>query len=89
MPQKLKAILGKPKPTKMVEPSSAIGQHLINNIKFGQKYHDGMFTALTYARTNFHLQVLEALHITNMDPILCRQKQFVYSLLLFSNRRIN
>ena len=88
VPRSLKAILGKPKPPRMVEPTSAIGRHLVNNIECGQKYNEDMFTVLTFARTSFHLQVLEALHITKMDPILCRQKQFVYSLLLFNNRGV-
>ena len=38
------------------------------------------FSVLAKARTNFHLDALEATFIKTLKPILCRQKEFVYSL---------
>ena len=39
--------------------------------------------SLTRARTKNHLNVLEAVYISVLNPVLCKQKSFVTSLTLF------
>lgn len=62
---------------------SAIGQHLKDNPACGAKYSDQMFSVVARARSQFHLNVLEAIFIQRFKPILCKQKEFVYSMILF------
>ena len=45
-------------------------------------YNDNQFSILSKARSDFHLAVLESIHITSSKPALCRQKEFVYRLKL-------
>jgi len=40
------------------------------------------FSILAKGRSHFHLSVLEAISIKTLNPILCRQKEFVYNLTL-------
>ena len=63
--------------------TSAIGQHLRDNPVCRENYNDNRFTILTKARNQFHLDVLEALYIQTLRPILCVQKQYVYGTILF------
>ena len=63
--------------------SSAIKEHLIINDECRKNYNDDRFEVITRGRTHFHLSVLEATYIQSLIPSLCRQKQFVYELLLF------
>ena len=68
-------------------PESSIGKHLRANDECRAHYKDDRFQILGFGRSEFHLSVLESLHIMDKQPELCIQKKFVYSTLLFS--RIN
>ena len=59
---------------------SAIGLHLLCNPTCAQHYDDSMFSILAKGRSPFHLSALEATFIKIFNPILCRQKEFVYNL---------
>ena len=71
------------KPARRLLHSSAIAEHLFNNPNCGRKYDQNMFNVVSHARSNSHLSVLEALYIMQQKPDLCKQKQFVYSTMLF------
>ena len=58
---------------------SAIGQHLLDNAECALYYNKDKFSVLARARTSFHLSVLEATFIKSLNPLLCKQKEFVYS----------
>ena len=73
----------RPIPPRKLVHSSAIAEHLLNNSECGKNYHHDMFKILTYARSPFHLSILKSIYITYFKPILCKQKQFVYSTVLF------
>ena len=60
----------------------AIGQHLLNNEKCASHYDDNQFSILAKGRTLFHLSTLEATFIKILQPKLCRQKEFIYTLKL-------
>ena len=62
---------------------SAIGQHLIANPECAKTYTDDNFRIIGQARSSFHLSVLESVYIKTQNPVLCRQKEFVFSLGLF------
>ena len=62
---------------------SAIGQHLLDNDRCALNYDDKRFSILAAARSSFHLNLLEATYIKTRRPVLCRQKEFVYTLKLF------
>ena len=66
--------------TPSVYCDSAIGQHLFENKECAEHFNDAQFSILATARSSFHLSVLEATYINSLQPILCRQKEFVYSL---------
>ena len=59
---------------------SAIGLHLIQNPDCASHYHIDQSSILAKVRTIFHLGTLQATFIKTLQPILCRQKEFVYSL---------
>ena len=59
---------------------SAIGLHLLRNPTCAQHYDDNIFSILAKGRSPFHLSALEAIFIKTSNPILCRQKEFVYNL---------
>ena len=61
---------------------SAIGNHLLENQNCAALYNQNQFSIISTARSDFHLAVLESIHITLSQPNLCRQKEFVYSLKL-------
>ena len=61
---------------------SAIGNHLLENQNCAAHYNENQFSVIAKARSDFHLAVLESIHITLSQPNLCRQKEFVYSLKL-------
>ena len=63
--------------------ASSIAKHLIENPLCAQVYHPNQFKIVTFARTDFHLKVLESVYIQSLKPALCRQKTFVYECLLF------
>ena len=62
---------------------SAIGQHLLDNEQCAANYNDKRFKILAVARNSFHLCLLEATFIKTKHPVLCKQKEFVYTLKLF------
>ena len=62
---------------------SSIGQHLIVNPECAKTYRNDNFWIVGQARSSFHLSVLESVYIKIQNPILCRQKEFVFSLVLF------
>ena len=66
-------------------PSSAIAEHLAKDVKCGKAYNSQMFSIICHGRSPFHLQALEALNISVQRPPLCKQKKFVYSMLLFKH----
>ena len=67
-------------PLNQLDCDSAIGLHLIQHPDCASHYHIDQFSVLAKARTIFHLGALEATFIKTLKPILCRQKEFVYSL---------
>ena len=62
---------------------SAIGQHLLDNEQCAANYNDKRFKILAVARNLFHLCLLKATFIKTKYPVLCKQKEFVYTLKLF------
>ena len=62
---------------------SAIGQHLLDNEQCAANYNDKCFKILAVAHNSFHLCLLEATFIKTKHPVLCKQKEFVYTLKLF------
>ena len=66
-----------------MKSDSAIGQHLIANPERAKTYTDDNFRIIGQARSPFHLGVLEPVYITTQNPVLCKQKEFVFSLRLF------
>ena len=61
---------------------SAIGTHLLKHPNCALHYNNNQFSILSKARSEFHLAVLESIHITSSKPALYRQKEFVYRLKL-------
>ena len=59
---------------------SVIGQHLLENEECAKHFNDVQFSILATAISWFHLSVLEAIYTNSLQPILCHQKEFVYSL---------
>ena len=72
--------------SRLVSTTSAIAQHLCENKTCGKAYDVGQFKILTRGRTRFHISVLEAFYISRSKPILCKQKQFVYTTKLFTTK---
>ena len=67
----------RPNPTNQ---KSAIAKHLCESSACADLYSNEWFSVLDMARSTFHLATLEATYISSLNPILCRQKQFVYAL---------
>jgi len=59
---------------------SAIGLHLLQNKNCANNYNVNQFSILSTGRSSFHLATLEATFIKSLTPVLCRQKEFVYTL---------
>ena len=68
---------------------SAVGVHLLENPECAKMYSNANFEILLTARNSYHLNVVEALYINSMKPLLCRQKKFIYYCRLFPNTFIN
>ena len=62
---------------------SAIEQHLLTNPECAKTDTDGNFRIIGQARSSFHLSVLESFYIKIQNPVLCKQKDFVFSLRIF------
>ena len=67
-----------------MKSDSAIGQHLIKNPECAKIYSDHTVWTIGQARSSFHLSVLESVYIKTQNPVLCKQKEFVFSLGLFN-----
>ncbi len=86
VPKSTQKILGKsPSPPTSISTQSAIAEHLLKNQNCGRNFSTAMFTIVDRGRSPFHLQILEALHISTKRPELCRQKKFVYTTVLFKH----
>ena len=59
---------------------SSIGQHLLDNAQCALHYSNEKFSIFAWGRSSFHLSALEATFIKFLNPLLCKQKEFVYSL---------
>ena len=64
---------------------SAFACHLVSNTDCCENYSDSDFKILAHGRIKCHLDVLEAMYINVLDPVLCRQKRFVTYLTLFKH----
>ena len=62
---------------------SAIGQHLLTNPECAKTYTDDNFRIIGQGRSSFHLSVLESVYIKTQNPVLCKQKDFIFSLGIF------
>ena len=62
---------------------SAIGQHLLTNPECAKTYTDDNFRIIGQGRSSFHLSVLESVYIKTQNPVLCKQKDFIFSLEIF------
>ena len=62
---------------------SAIGQHLLDNDQCALNYDNKRFSILAAARSSFYYNLLEPAYIKTRRPVLCREKEFVYTLKLF------
>ena len=71
--------------TQSLASDSAIGLHLLQNPSCVQHYEDSRFSILAQGHSPFHLSVLEATFIKTSNPAICRQKEFVYGLNLYTN----
>ena len=60
-----------------------IGQHFITNLECARTYTDDNFRIIGQARSSFHFGVLESVYIKTQSPVLCRLKEFAFSLKLF------
>ena len=59
---------------------SVIDQHLLDNAQCALHYSNEKFSVLTRGCSSFHLSTLVATFIKSLNPLLCKQKEFVYSL---------
>ena len=59
---------------------SAIDQQVLDNAQCALHYNSDKFFILARDRSSFHISVLEANFIKSLHPLLCKQKEFVYSL---------
>ena len=62
---------------------SSIGQHVLDNVQCALHYSNEKFSILARDRSSFHLSALEATFIKSLYPLLCKKKEFVYSLKIF------
>ena len=62
---------------------SAIGQYLLMNPECAKTYTDDNFRIIGQGRSSFHLSVLESVYIKTKNPVLCKQKDFIFSLGIF------
>ena len=84
IPLKLQGMIGTPAASNE-SPSSAIGAHFVESPECWSKYTTDRFGIVSFARTDCHLKALESLYISGQKPVLCRQKRFIYSCILFKH----
>ena len=59
---------------------STIGKHLLDNAQCSLHYNNKKFSILSRGCSSFHLSTLEVTFIKSLNPLLCKQKEFIYSL---------
>ena len=64
---------------------SAVACHLASNKECCLSYDDSDFRVLARCRSKHHLNILEAMYIHVLKPVLCKQKSFVANLTLFKH----
>ena len=67
-----------------VNCESAIGQHFVTNPECAKSYTDDNFRDIEQARSSFHLSVLEPVYVKTQNPVLCSQKDFIFSFGIFN-----
>ena len=72
-----------------VNCESAIGQHLLTNPECVKTYTDDDFWIIGKARSSFHSSVVESAYIKTQNPVLCKQKDFIFSLRTFKQNNGN
>ena len=77
-PKSFPLLQGNTRPQQFHE--SSIGQHLLDNAQCALHYSNEKFSILARGRSSFRLSALEATFIKSLNPLLCKQKEFVYSL---------
>ena len=50
-------------------------------------YTNDKFQIIGQVRLSFHLRVLESIYMKTQNAVLCRQKEFVFSLGLFNQKK--
>ena len=55
-------------------------QYCKSRLRQSMQYTDGKFGIIGQARSSFHLSVLDSVYIKTQHPVLCREKEFVFSL---------
>ena len=64
-----------------MKSDSAIGQHLITYTECTKKlFIDDNFWIIGQARSSCHLVGLESVYIMTQIPVLCKQKEFIFSI---------
>ena len=63
---------------------SAIAEHLIKNCDCASSYSANLFTILSRSHSDFHLKVLETIHILTHKPSLCKQRECLLGLDLIT-----
>ena len=74
---------GFPVCTSFTDRDVAIDQHLLENEQYALNYDNKPFSILVKARNSFHLNLLKAVYVETKRPVLCTEKEFVYTLKLF------
>ena len=59
---------------------SAIAEYLINNCDCALSYSADLFTILSRSHSDFHLKVLETIHILTHKLSLCKQRECLLGL---------
>lgn len=68
---------------KKATKASSICEHLYNNRECMLKFNIQQFKPYVHARSEHHLNVLESVCISSINPEICKQMAFVYETLLF------
>ena len=63
---------------------SSIAEHLINNSNCASSYCVDFLTILSKSHSDYHLKILETIHILNHKPSLCKQRECLLGLNLIS-----
>ena len=55
----------------------------LTNPECAKTYTHDNFRIIGQGRSSFHLSVLESVYIKTQNPVLCKQKDFIFSLGIF------